>query len=258
MSRRASDLGERVALVTGAAHRVGRAIAIALAHAGASIALHFHESAEHATNTMREIENIGVAAASFRANLADVPNAERLIHDVVAHYDRLDILICNAGMWHRTPMGHVTQEQWDTLFAINARAPFFLTQAAVPHLRRERGCLVMITDSMLASTWPDHTPYLASKAALAMLIPGLARDLAPDIRVNGVAPGPVLLPDNARHAYHDAVARTTLLEHWGTAEDVADAVCYLIHAPFVTGTTLTVDGGQRWKRTISSSTCPHE
>lgn len=246
--QQAHRLHSRVALVTGGAHRVGRAIALTLAHAGAHIALHYNRSAEQAQATITDIQTTGVEAIPIQANLATgAPACQTTIDTAIAQWGRLDILVCSASIWFDTPLDTATQTQWDDLFAINTRAPFFLAQAAAPHLRKVQGCIVTIADAAIDETIEHYTPYLASKAALAMMTRNLARELAPDVRVNAVAPGPVLMPDNWDSEQKAKVARSIPLGKLGGAEVIADAVYYLAHASFVTGIVLPVDGGHRLK-----------
>jgi pteridine reductase len=141
----------------------------------------------------------------------------------------------------------VTAQQWDDLFALNARAPFFMAQRAAPHLHASEGCIVNIGDVGVEMSWKGYTPYLSSKAAITMLTQNLARDLAPAVRVNAIAPGPVLLPEDWDEQRRASFAQKTLVERLGSAEDVAEAVLYLARARFVTGVVLPVDGGYRLK-----------
>lgn len=241
------QIQNRVALVTGGAHRVGRAIALALADAGARIALHYNQSAAKAQHTLAEIHSRGGDAFTLSGDLARVAQAERVVDMAQARWGQLDMLICSAGIWGHTPLGDVTEDQWDRLFAVNTRSAFFMAQRAAPHLRAAGGCVIAITDVGIEWSWKGYTPYLASKAALAMVVQNLARDLAPDVRVNGVAPGPVLLPDDWNDAQRAQAARSTLLGRVGRPEDIAEAVVYLVRAGYVTGVVLPVDGGQRLK-----------
>lgn len=241
------DLHNRVALVTGGAVRLGRAIALGLAQAGAAIMLHYNGSADSALATLAEVQAQGVAADTIQGNLMDVAEAERVVDATVTRWGRLDVLVCNAGIWGATPLGTVTPERWDELYALNVRAPFFLAQRAAPHLRAAGGCVVAIVDVGIYGAWKDYTPYLSSKAALAMVVQNLAKDLAPEVRVNAVAPGPVLLPEDWNEEQHAKAARSTLLRRVGMAEDIAGAVVYLAQADYVTGVVLPVDGGWRGK-----------
>jgi pteridine reductase len=239
------DLTGRVALVTGGAHRLGRAISLALAAAGAQIMIHYHSSEVPAQQVLGEVQQQGGRAAIVQGNLADIPVAERVVDATVEHWGQLDVLVCNAGIWGRTPLGSATPERWHELFDLNARAPFFMAQRAAPHLRSTGGSVVAIVDTGIYGTWKGYTPYLASKSALAMVVQNLAADLAPEVRVNGVAPGPVLLPDDWDDEQHQKAARGTLLQRVGSAEDIAGAVIYLAAADYVTGVVLPVDGGNR-------------
>lgn len=239
------DLQNRVALVTGGAHRLGRAIALKLAEAGARVTIHYGGSEAKARQTVADIHNLGGEATMLQADLASVAAAEQLVDATVAQWGRLDVLVCNAGIWGSTPLGEVLVEHWDELHAINARAPFFMAQRAAPHLRATQGSMVAITDVGVLKAWKNYTPYLASKATLAMVVQNLARDLAPEVRVNGVAPGPVLLPSDYSDEATERAARSTLLQRIGTGDDIALAVRYLATADYVTGVILPVDGGQR-------------
>jgi pteridine reductase len=240
-------LDSTVALVTGGAHRVGRAIALALAQHGATVIIHYNRSHKQADQTVQELQAYQSAATAIQANLAEVAEAEALIDHAVDHAGRLDLLVCSAGIWGRMPLGSVSVQQWDDLFALNVRSTFFLAQRAAPHLRAAKGSLITITDVGVETTWKNYAPYLASKAALAMLTRNLAHDLAPDVRVNGVAPGPVLLPEDWDDQQREQARRSTLLGRVGSAEDVADAVVYLACARFVSGVIIPVDGGHRLK-----------
>jgi pteridine reductase len=235
----------KTALVTGGAHRVGRAIALALAAAGADVAIHYHRSAEAATATVREIEALGGRSVAFSADLGQVAAAEQLVDTAVDHWGRLDLLVCSAGIWGRDPLGSLEEARWEQLFAVNVRAPVFMAQRAAAQLRANHGCFLAVVDAGIGWSWRGFTPYLSSKAALAMAIQNLANDLAPEARANGVAPGPVLLPEDWTEEQHERAARSTLLKRVGSAEDVADAIVYLAGASYVTGVVLPVDGGQR-------------
>lgn len=239
----------RVALVTGGAHRVGRVLALALAQHGIALALHYHRSTEEAEATLHACAAYGVDTLAVPGDLTQVSEVRRVVDDTVAHFGRLDMLLCNAGIWGRTPCGSVTEEEWDAFFNLNVRGVFFMAQHAAPQLRATQGCIVTLLDIGTETTWKHYTPYLASKAALAMVTRNLAHDLAPDVRVNGIAPGPVLLPDDWGEEQQQRAARRTLLGRVGTPEDVAQAMLYLIHAPYVTGVIVPVDGGYMLGRT---------
>lgn len=241
------ELTGKVALVTGGAHRLGRAIALALGTAGCHIALHYHQSVELAQATLADLAALGVETLAVPGDLTQVAEAEQVVDTAAAHWGRLDLLVCSAGIWGRTPLGTVTETEWDRLYDLNVRSAFFMAQRAAPHLRAVAGCIIAIADVGITTTWKHYTPYLSSKAALAMLMQNLARDLAPEVRVNTIAPGAVLLPADWTAAQHARLAEKTLLGRVGTPDDIADAVLYLARAAYVTGVMLPVDGGYRLK-----------
>jgi pteridine reductase len=236
-----------VALITGAAKRVGAQIARTLHVAGYDLALHYRRSRAEMDALVAELESARAGSTlAVQAELADVENLPRLVSDCVAHFGRLDALVNNASAFYATPVGRVTPAQWDELFASNARAPFFLAQAAAPHLKRTRGSVVNIVDIYAERPLPGHPVYCMAKAALAMMTLALARELGPEVRVNGVAPGAVLWPESGK-AYADQmelVARTPL-QRAGAPDDVATAVLFLLRdAKFTTGQILRIDGGR--------------
>lgn len=238
------DLRGRVALVTGGARRVGRALALALGKRGATVAVHYGSSASEAGEVARDIAKLGSRAATFGADLTRPDAPERLVADVVRTLGALDVLVNSAAIMARTPFGEVSVEQWDRIFALNLRAPFFLAQAAAPHLRKTQGTMINIADLAAYETWPGYIPHGLTKSGIVHMTRSLARILAPDVRVNAIAPGTVLLPDDWRQADEERLNRTTPLGRQGSPEDVAAAMLYLIDADYVTGETLIVDGGR--------------
>jgi pteridine reductase len=237
-------LGGRVALVTGAGRRVGRAIALALGASGMRVVVHYNGSAAGAQETARQIGARGGMATAMRADLSDVVAAERLIDAVVEDQGELAVLVNSAAVMLRTPVGETSAKDWDAMFALNVRAPYFLSQHAAPALRAARGCIVNIADLAAFETWPAYVPHGITKAAVVQMTRGLAHALAPTIRVNAVAPGVVLLPEGWKEADGEHLRATTPLGRLGSPEDVAGAVLYLIGAEFVTGEVITVDGGR--------------
>ena len=233
-----------VALVTGGARRVGRAIAEGLGARGMHVIVHHRDSAVGARETAEAIERTGGQATILTADLLDLAASARLIADAIAAAGRLDVLVNSASVMLRTPLGEVTVTQWDEMFALNVRAPFFLSQRAAPALARARGCIVNIADRAAFETWPAYVPHGMSKAALVQMTRALARTLAPDVRVNAVAPGVVLLPDGWSAADAERLRTTTPLATLGSPADVVQAVHYLIDAKYVTGEVLMVDGGR--------------
>lgn len=242
------DLAGRSALVTGGGRRLGRAIAIALGARGMRVAVHYHRSAAGARETAEAIAAAGGAATLVQADLRDAAAAPRLVDAAVAAHGALDVLVNSAAEMVRTPVGEVGVGEWDDLFALNLRAPFFLSQAAAPHLARARGAIVNIADIAADETWPAYVPYSLTKSGLAHLTRSLARVLAPDVRVNAVAPGAVQLPDDWDASAAARLAATTPLGRLGAPEDVTRAVLYLLEADYVTGAVLPVDGGRLVRR----------
>lgn len=239
-----TTLRGKVALVTGGARRVGKAIARALAERGADIVVHYNSGAAEAESTVTELRERGVRAAMVQGDLSDVAIAQALPANAHAAFGHLDILVNSAAMMLRTPVGDVTPAQWETMFALNLRAPFFIAQAAAPLLRAAHGVIVNIADLAAYETWPAYVPHAISKAGVVQMTRGLARALAPEIRVNAVAPGAVLLPDAWDDGAATKLVGTTPLGRLGSAEDVAQAVVYLCEATYVTGEVLIVDGGR--------------
>jgi pteridine reductase len=245
---RASRSKGRVALVTGAGKRVGKAIAQALAAEGATVAVHYNGSATGARETVQAIRESGGDAHAFRANLMRAGEPAKLVDAVVAHFGRLDILVNSAASMRRTTLATVRERDWDEVFALNLRAPFFCALAAARAMRRRGGVVVNISDHMGFESWPDFVPHGVSKAGVAAMTHALAAALAPRVRVNAVAPGFVLAPTGYSAAKARTFTRETPLKRLGTPDDVARAVCYLACAPYVTGEVLFVDGGRHGAR----------
>jgi len=238
------ELAGKVALVTGAARRVGRAIALELAGRGATIALHYHASIAEAGETAAAIRARGADVATFAADLALPAEIDVLSRDVLRRFGQLDVLVNSAAIYFRTAVGAVTAEDWDRLFALNLRAPFLLTQALAPALRERKGRVVMITDVGGMEPWPGYLPYGATKAGLIYLTRGFAKALAPEVLVNAVAPGTVLPPADAAPGDIAAEEARTALKRLGAPEDIARAVAFLCESDYITGQVLAVDGGK--------------
>ena len=238
------ELAGRGALVTGAGRRLGQAIAIALGAEGMRVAVHHHASEDGARDTVQRIEAAGGSAFLVRADLRDAAAAPALIGEAHAGCGTLDVLVNSAAEMVRTPIGTVTAEQWDALFSLNLRAPFLLAQAAAPALAEARGAIVNIADIAADETWPGYIPYSITKSGLAHMTRGLARALAPAVRVNAVAPGAVQLPDDWDDAAAARLTASTPLGRLGAPADVVAAVLYLLRADYVTGQMLAVDGGR--------------
>jgi pteridine reductase len=237
-------LERRRALVTGGGVRVGSAICLALGEAGYDVAIHYGSSADAAADVLAAIRDRGGRGAALQADLTDTREVERLVARAAGELGGIDLLVNNAAIFPHARPEEVSREDWDQVFALNARAPFFCCQAAAALMTRG-AAIVNIADSGVDEAWPGYPVYLASKAALVSLTRSLARAWAPRIRVNAVAPGPVLLPDSYGAAERREAAERTALGRVGRASDVAAAVLYLDGAEFVTGEVLYVDGGGR-------------
>jgi pteridine reductase len=236
-----------VALITGAAKRVGAVIARTLHGAGFDLVLHHRNSAAEASALQADLERQRPGSTLvLQAELAHFDRLPELVAQAIGRFGRLDALVNNASAFYPTPIGVVTPAMWDDLFAANARAPFFLAQAAAPHLRASRGAIVNLVDIYAERPLKQHTVYVMAKAALAMMTQSLALELAPEIRVNGVAPGAVLWPEQGKTpAEQAALLQSTPLGRAGRPEDVAEAVRWLlVDARYSTGQILRVDGGR--------------
>ena len=236
-----------VVLITGAARRVGAVIARSLHAAGYDLALHCRNSRVELDALMAELDARRAGSTlALQADLADAERLPGLIDGAVAHFGRLDALVNNASIFHATPVGGITAAQCDAFFAINARAPLLLAQAAAPHLKTTHGSIVNITDIYAERPLPQHAAYGMGKAALRMATLALAQELGPEVRVNAVAPGNVLWSENPVKAETmQTLIERTALQRQGTPEDIAGAVLWLIRdAAYVTGQTIRVDGGR--------------
>jgi pteridine reductase len=241
-----SDL-PRVALVTGAAKRIGAAIARALHADGYALALHYRGSADAMQALAGELEAARPdSTLVLQAELADVEQLPALVTRTVERFGRLDALINNASAYYATPVGTTTPQQWDELFASNARAPFFLSQAAAPHLKDSGGAIVSIADIYAQRPLPEHTVYCMAKAALVMMTQSLARELGPHVRVNAIAPGNILWSENQVKAETQAVLEERVpLQRQGSPEDIVSAVRWLLDGNgYVNGQIITIDGGR--------------
>ena len=238
------DLRGKVALVTGGGRRVGRALAEALADRGVTVAVHYNGSAPGANEVVQAVQARGGRSEAFRADLTESSAPASLIDDVAERFGQLDVLVNSAAVMVRTPFGETDPETWDSMFALNLRAPYFLAQAAAPFLRRARGAIVNIADLAAFETWPGYIPHGITKGGIVQMTRALARVLAPEVRVNAIAPGTVLLPDDWSEADAARLDATTPLRRQGTPDDVAKAMLYLLDADYVTGETIIVDGGR--------------
>ena len=243
-----APLTGQVALVTGAGKRVGRAIAVALAAAGARVAVHFNGSIVGAHESVRMIRAAGGEASVFRSDLSRAGRPSKLVTKVARECGRLDLLVNSAASMKRTPLRSVREPDWDAVFALNLRAPFFCAIEAARAMGRKGGVIINIGDHMAFESWPEFVPHSVSKAGVAAMTGALAAALAPRVRVNAVVPGFVLAPDTYPAARRRAFAAATPLKRIGSPGDVAAAVVYLASAAYVTGETLFVDGGRHGAR----------
>jgi len=237
-------LAGRIALVTGAGRRVGRAIAVALGTRGMHVVVHFNGSREGADETARLITEAGGQAVVEQADLTRVDAAHDLVDRAVAWRGTLTALVNSAAIMLRTPVGDTSASEWDTMFALNVRAPYFLSQRAAPALAASQGAIVNIADLAAFESWPAYVPHGMTKAAVVQMTRAMARALAPGVRVNAVAPGVVLLPDGWSEEEAEHLRSTTPLRRLGSPEDVAQAVVFLLEAQYVTGEVVRVDGGR--------------
>jgi pteridine reductase len=238
------NINGRVALVTGGAHRVGRALSAALASAGMRVAIDYNASEAEAKLLVSELKAAGHECRAYQCDLTKPESPASLIEQVTRDFGGLDVLVNSAAVMRRTPADEVTVQQWDAIFALNLRAPFFLSQAAHPWLRKAKGCIVNLADLAAFETWPDYIPHGISKAGIVQMTRAMARVFAPEVRVNAIAPGAVLLPDNWTDDTRAHFAKTTPLQRIGSPQDVVSAMLYLVAADYVTGDTLLVDGGR--------------
>ncbi|HEX5392250.1 MAG TPA: pteridine reductase [Rhodocyclaceae bacterium] len=243
------DPASPVVLVTGAARRVGAAIAQRLHGAGARLMLHYHQSRKEAEALAERLnaqrpDSVAIAPAA----LDDLSSLEALVAQTLERFGRLDGLVNNASSYFRTPMGSITETAWDDLTGSNLKGPLFLSQAAAPALHQSGGSIVNITDIHAAQPEKGYAAYTAAKAGLLGLTRALAVDLAPQVRVNAVAPGPVEWPDNEQGftpSVRHAIINSTLLKRVGTPDDIARTVQFLLFdAPYITGQVIHVDGGR--------------
>jgi NAD(P)-dependent dehydrogenase (short-subunit alcohol dehydrogenase family) len=239
----ASKLAGKVALVTGAGKRLGHAVALRLAEEGADVAVHYHGSAKDAAEVVGKIEEMGRRAVAIRANLQSVDEIRKLFLDAGNELGRLDLLVNSAANFLPGTVISTTEEIWDASLDTNVKAPFFCAQAAAPMLRRSKGCIVNFADTGGLLGWPGFISHSISKAGVVMLTKCLAKALAPEVRVNAIAPGTITMPGDPPE-WEQEFVQLAPLKKTGKPSDIADAVVYLATAEFMTGHTLVIDGGR--------------
>jgi 3-oxoacyl-[acyl-carrier protein] reductase/pteridine reductase len=247
------DLAGRTALITGGAHRVGRAITLALARAGANVVINYHTSSAAAVATAAEARALGVSALPVQADVSDPRQVAAMVAAAREHLGTIGILVNSASRFEKTPFPTDDLAPWHRVTGILIHGSFYCANAVAPMmLERGEGAIVNIVDLSAWEPWPNFAAHSVGKAALLALTRQLALELAPTVRVNAVAPGPVLPPPDYDETKITRIARRTLLNRWGTPEDVAEAVLFLIRADYITGEVVTVDGGERYGRLAGS------
>src|SRR6202051_2888943 len=237
-------LSGRTMLVTGAAKRLGRAIALAAAENGADVAITYRESAREARAVVGELAQHGVDALAVRCDVTDEQNVREMVKEVAAELGGIDVLVNNAANYETVEFEKITVAQWDAIFASNTRGPFLVSREALPHLRKRRGRIINMGSLGGLRPWATHAHYCSSKAALHMLTQAMAKSLAPEIAVNTVAPGMIDLGEKSATAFMKKMAKQTPMLRNGTAADVAAAVMFFAASPhFITGQIMLVDGG---------------
>jgi 3-oxoacyl-[acyl-carrier protein] reductase/pteridine reductase len=237
-------LAGKVALLTGAAKRLGKASALALAQAGADVAITFLHSENEARRTLKELVGTGARTLAVRCDVTDTKSVRAAVRAVVQKLGGIDLLVNNAGNYETVEFEDLTLEQWDAIFATNVRGPFLVSQQALPHLRKRRGRIINLGSLGGLRPWAANAHYCSSKAALHMLTKVMAKALAPEIAVNCVAPGMIDLGEKSASGFMKRMATQTPMQRNGAADDVAEAVMFFATAPhFLTGQILIVDGG---------------
>jgi len=239
-----SPLTGKVALVTGAAKRIGRSVALRLASEGADVVVNYRSSRAEAEEVVAQISAIGQRAMAVQADVAKRADVLALFASVEREFGRLDVLVNNAGMFFPAKFEELTEEQWDRILAANLKSQFLCSQTAAPMLRRSGyGRIINFASLGGLLAWPAYTHYCVSKAGVIMLTRCLARALAPEITVNAIAPGTITFPGDAPEIAEDFIRRAPL-RRTGAPEDIDDAVIFLAQAPFITGQVIVVDGGR--------------
>lgn len=240
----AKPLSGKVALVTGGGRRLGRYAALALARAGADVAVTYLSSDKEAQRTAKELEKSGAQVLAIRCDVTDPKSVSVAVKQAIAELGGLDILVNNAGAYETASFEDLTLERWDSIFGVNVRGAFLVSKAALPHLRRSKGRIINLGSLGGLRAWASHAHYCSSKAALHMLTKSMAKALAPEIAVNCVAPGMIDLGEKSSREFMSRLAKQTPMQRNGTGDDVAAAILFYSTSPtFITGQVLYVDGG---------------
>ncbi|MBI4115104.1 MAG: SDR family oxidoreductase [Candidatus Omnitrophica bacterium] len=239
------EIQGKTALITGGAKRIGRSIALTLAGEGMNLLLHYHHSLKDAHETQKAAERLGARVHLLKADLGKSSDVHKLIREAYRHFPKVHVLVNNASIFYKTPLGKVKEKDWDTFFAINLKAPFFLAQAiGLKMFRQKEGKIINLIDWTAFRPYSRYLPYCASKAGLAAVTQGLAKILAPYVQVNGIAPGPILPSRDATFQENKRIIKRTPLKRFGDPGDIAEAVRFLVKATdFVTGAIFPIDGG---------------
>jgi pteridine reductase len=237
------NLQKRVALVTGAGKRLGRAVALRLAEDGCDVAVHYRSSEAEARAVVGEIEKLGRRGVAIAADLNSVAEIKKLFQETSERFGRLDALVNCAATFVESAFTATTEEDWHASLDSNLKAPFFCAQAATPMLREAHGVIVNFADIGGILGWPGFIPHSISKAGVILMTRALAKELAPEVRVNAIAPGTITMPGDPPEWERDFIQRAPL-KRTGTPTDITDTVLFFVHATFITGQTLVVDGGR--------------
>ena len=243
------DLQNKFALVTGGAHRIGKAIALALARSGVHVAITYHTAIDDAPGTLAEIRQSGVRAAAFPCDQTQFESIDALFAALHREFEHLDILINSAAIMERRPVLEVSPADWERVINTNLRGPFFMAQAAAKWMLASgrNGSIVNLADLSALQPWPGYLTHVISKSGLVAMTPTLALALAPAVRVNAIAPGTILKPDAWAEARWQQVVEALPLKHSGSVDEVAEAVLFCLRSDFMTGQVIVLDGGRSLK-----------
>ncbi len=240
------DIKGKGVIITGSAVRLGRAICLELASSGAHLFCHYHSSNRKAKDLEQELKDMGITCHFYQADLSRVQNSIKLVEDAYRQMGRIDVLINNAAVFYKTPLGKISEQDWDTFFDINLKNPFFLAQEASLYMVEQKiAKIINIGDAGAENPFPAYLPYSISKSGIIAMTKGLAKALAPDIQVNCINPGPVMIPEDLSTEEKQYAVDQTLLKREGSAEDIAHTVRFVLEGTdFITGAVIPVDGGR--------------